>query len=65
MKNKHILIVFLFASIAVVGGAFLKIKHIGNAEIVLILAMFLQLAVVVYLVVKNILNKKKDKFWDN
>jgi hypothetical protein len=45
-------------------GTLLKIAHIGNAEVVLVIAMLLQLAVIVYFVVKN-MAKKKDKIWDN
>ncbi len=53
MKGKTVILLLLAGMLAVVGAAFLKIQHVGNAELWLILAMVFQIGVFGYIVYRN------------
>ncbi|RZJ73295.1 hypothetical protein [Flavobacterium sp.] len=53
MKGKTVILLLLAGMLAVVGAAFLKIQHVGNAELFLLLALVFQVGIFGYIIYRN------------
>jgi hypothetical protein len=53
MKARTVILLLLSSIVIVVGASFLKIKHVANADYILMFAMFFQVAVFCYIAYKS------------
>lgn len=64
MKNKHLIILFLIATILLVFGAILKLMHFHlefvSGNILLTLGMLLEVSVITIFIIKTIANRNVD-----
>jgi|GEM_PF-3605708 len=58
MKAKHVILLIVFSCILVIGAASLKVMHVGNAEMALLISMIAQGAIFVFIVYRTAFSKK-------
>lgn len=61
MTNKHIFILLILGAVLTLVGAFLKISHIENGNLLLLVGMFMEVIGLFSLVYKVLMDNKNEK----